>query len=103
MLITQGRAYKSGSFLFKVLKNKDNLVSKPGFITPKKIFKTAVERNRARRRVKAALNKMIKPNNKVFLENKMIFMIYKEALRVDFAELTYEIRTVFEKSAIINF
>ena len=102
MLITQGRAYKSGSFLFRVLKNKDILYSKPGFITPKKVFKTAVERNKARRRVKAALISLIKPNNKVFLENRMIFMINKEALTVDLPVLVDEIRTMFEKSAIIN-
>ena len=102
ILITQGRAYKSGSFLFRVLNNKDILYSKPGFITPKKIFKTAVLRNRARRRLKSALYKTYKANNKVYFENKMIFMINKEALIVDFDELVDEIKNVFQKSAIIN-
>ncbi len=101
-LITQGRAYKSSSFLFKVLKNNDNLISKPGFVVSKKTFKTAVLRNKARRRLKAALNKVILKKNKAFLAYKMIFLINQSILTVEFSQLTEEIRNVFEKSDIIT-
>lgn len=102
MLITQKRAYKSSSFLLKTLKNKDNITSKPGYITSKKVFKTAVERNKAKRRLKAAINTVYKANNKVFCENKMIFIINRDIFKTKITDLISEIKTIFKKSDIIK-
>jgi len=115
VLITQGRAYKSSSFLFKTLKNKDyidnNKELKPlnsahktvsvAFLTPKKAFKKAVLRNKARRRAQAAFSSVLL-NNKAYIKDiSIIFMLSPTVLTLDMTELKEEVRQALQKSGII--
>jgi ribonuclease P protein component len=102
-LIKEGRAYKSSSFLFKTAKIKDFDVStrEVAFLAPKKQFKTAVLRNKARRRIRAALNA-------VFFDLKtdcsgcyFLFSLYPGILTVPFGDLKEEVRHVLQKSDIL--
>lgn len=116
-VITQGRAYQSSSFLFKFITHKaenkainkainkaekQNGKKRPAYISSKKIFKTAVLRNKARRRARAALCVVRKDHGVDFTAYNMIFILNTKVLTTPMSDLVEEIRSVFQKSAIIK-
>ena len=108
-LITEGRAYKSSSFLFKVMKSDsfDASTRNVAFLAPKKQFKTAVLRNKARRRARSALCAVCfdiysTSTPLKFKEYYILFNLYLNILTVDFKELKNEVRQVLDKSGILN-
>jgi ribonuclease P protein component len=112
-VITQGRAYKSSSFLFKTLDlshiskedrlNKEPSNSKISFLAPKKTFKLATERNKARRRAKAALIKALSKSFKKLNngDKYLLFSLNKAILKVKMEELTTEMTQILQESGII--
>lgn len=103
-VMTQGRAVKSASFLFKYVeisntrpKNKTFF----GFISSKKNFPTAVERSRARRRGRAALQRALKGPAELRKSIYGAFVLGKEAAAVDMNLFVEEIQQVLFKSGIL--
>ena len=100
-IITQGRAYRSSSFLLKMAENKDKIKRNTSFITPKKQFKTAVQRNKARRVLKAAILKCFegkKALNKDFL---YVFTLNTHILSLPFTQLVEEFKIFSAKNDIL--
>lgn len=103
-VITQGRAFKSSSFLLKMASNKDFLRKNVAILSPKKQFSTAVLRNRARRRMKALINYLDsllkKPLNKEYL---YVFTLNKNLLKDKFAQYRLEIEHFVSKNDILKY
>lgn len=121
-LIGQKRAYNSSSFLLYI--SKINQISdKKGKITQKKTrniailaskknFKTAVVRNKVRRMVKNAINKVIldlvygnkeqlRDKKAYFSTHNLIFSLKKGFEKLTFDDLVKEIKQSLSKNAII--
>lgn len=103
-VITQGRAYKSSSFLLKMAVNKDKLRKSVSILSPKKQFPTAVLRNKARRRMKALINYIVSnqntPLNKDYL---YVFTLNKSILVEDFSKCRTEIEQFVAKNDILRY
>ncbi len=100
-IITQGRAYKSGSFLLKMAENIDKTERNVSIITSKKQFKTAVSRNKARRLFKAVIIDSLnnrRPLNKAYL---YVFTLNSSVLNMGFNNLAQEFKIFVSKNAIL--
>lgn len=100
--MTKGRAFPSGSFLLKATKTpvsvdkKEQSGSFVSFLAPKKAFTTAVLRNRARRRAKAAFQKVLK--NGTFPSSiSSIFLLRPQVLHIELNNLVEEMELVIKK------
>jgi ribonuclease P protein component len=73
---------------------QSSLATKVGFVTSAKIFKTAVERNRTKRRLREVLRAL-----KVQWPKQMdlLFIAKREAMTAEYAELQSSIKRMFEK------
>jgi len=115
LIMKKGRAYNSGSFLFKtkegcLLNNSEtesttNLMFLGAFVSSKKVFKTAVDRNRSRRKIKEAFIKVIKD----LLDKKQnlyipefVFLTKKTIIKEDFKNIIKEIEQILVKNYIIK-
>lgn len=75
-IMTKGRAVYTSSFLMKYTERQDTLPSGFAFISPKKGFKSAVLRNKGRRRGRAALQAVVKEfDKKETQQNKKSFFV----------------------------
>ena len=75
----------------------DNLIiPKFGFIASRKQFKKAVDRNRAKRRIRAALQETLRNFNgeKSNLQGECVFILRKPILSLDFLEIKKSLGTV---------
>lgn len=105
VLISQGRAYNSSSFLLRTL--EDGLESglnikskKVAYIVSKKIFKTAVSRNKAKRRLRNTFMQTIASygGQKGQYKNlNFVFTAKKSLEKIEFAALVTEMKSVFAK------
>jgi ribonuclease P protein component len=69
-----------------------------GFIVSKKVSKKAVDRNKIKRRMKEALNGVLKENKELFPKGvSMIFIPRLSAKDINFLDLQTQILEVFEK------
>ena len=112
----KGRAYNSGSFLFKTLETKSekdgeiqptNL--KGSFLASKKVFSKAVDRNRAKRRIKEVFVEAVGELNKETQDRKQatfipsfVFLTKIEIIKCDFANIVQEIKQILVKDYIIQ-
>jgi ribonuclease P protein component len=112
-LIGQKRAYNSSSFLLRLdnnlLKNPKNIA----ILASKKNFKTAVLRNKVRRRIKNAINRVILEKDQLNInqtkhetkhqinEYFLVFSPKKGFETVNFADLVEEIKQSLVKNGII--
>lgn len=80
--------------LFTLRFRPSQQATKVGFVTSAKIFKTAVARNRVKRRLREAL-RLLKPEWPKNLD--LLFIAKPEVSRADFAELQASVRHSFEK------
>lgn len=80
--------------LFTLRFRESQMPTKVGFVTSAKIFKTAVARNRTKRRLREALRavKVEWPKNM-----DLLFIAKPEAKEMDFQELVMSVRRAFEK------
>ncbi len=102
-VITQGRAYKSSSFLLKMAKNIDKLVKNSAYICPKKQFPTAVLRNKARRKFKAAITSITQGLKRSLQKDYLyVFTIHKNILNLNFAEIKQELEHFVAKNDILK-
>ncbi len=102
IVIKDGKTYKSEFFSVKTISGSTSgelgEKQKPAFITGKKLFKTAVVRNKARRLAKAALTSF-----KKHLQNKkVVFVLYPDILKTQTTELKNEFEKVLTKAGIIH-
>lgn len=98
-VMTQGRAVKSASFLFRYIEGGKN-DSFYSFIASKKNFPTAVSRNKARRRGKVALHAVLKTNS----SSKRVlgaFVLNKAVENLPIPSLSQEIEQILIKSGIL--
>lgn len=101
-VMVRGRAVKTDSFLFKYLITDSSANNKAAFafIASKKNFKTAVERNRARRRGRAAIQRLMVKTLK-FTPSYGAFMLNKTINTADIKDITSDIEQVLIKSGIL--
>ena len=92
LLSQKGRGVFGSLFTLRFRESK--LPTKVGFVTSAKIFKTAVSRNRAKRRFREALRalKTEWPKNM-----DLLFIAKPEVREIDFQELILAVRKAFEK------
>lgn len=104
-VMVQGRAVKSGSFLFRYLEKGSTSKKGPSiaFISPKKSFPTAVLRNKVKRRGRGALNKILNDSGFKLTPDSIIsaFVFNKEVLKTSSEELLHEIEQSLMKSGIL--
>ena len=112
LIMKKGRAYSSGSFLLKTLPetvvlNEKNIESTflCSFIASKKVFAKAVDRNRAKRRLKESFLEAlrnIKEENLIGVPYQFVFLAKKEVLNNDFTNLFHDIKQILLKDYIIK-
>ena len=100
-LIGQKRAYNSSSFLLYVDKRSDYKTRNVAIVLSKKKFRTAVLRNKIRRKIKKALKNM---NITGFLYNFFIvFNVLNHSIdTISSLDLENEIKTILVKSGTIK-
>ncbi len=98
-VMSKGQSIFGEFFLVKFLKSKGGDL-KISAISPKKVFPTAVERNRVRRRIYSALSPIF---NKKFIKNSFLVAIVanKKAQNVSIDTFSSEIEQVFVKGGIL--
>ena len=108
-IMTKGRAVHTSSFLMKYIENKEGGVSIVSFVSSKKNFKTAVLRNKARRRGRAALQIVVKAqkiHKKSPDQDKkgyfVVFLLKPIVLSESQSALMADIEQSLIKSAILN-
>ncbi len=100
-IITQGRAYRSSSFLLKMAENKDKIKRNTSFLTPKKQFKTAVQKNKARRVLKAAILKCFESKKALNKDFLYVFTLNSSVLNTSFGNLVEEFKIFAAKNDIL--
>lgn len=101
LVMSQGRAVQAGSFLLKTLKNSSTQGVNVSFVAPKKVFKTAVARNRAKRRGRALFQALLK-EQRVSPGQKLVFVLRPPTIQQDFAVLLDEMKRVLIKNDILQ-
>jgi ribonuclease P protein component len=92
-VIKEGVAYHSPSFTLKKLKNSSN-ATLFAVIVSKKVAKTAVSRNKNKRRVRECVKKQI---HNIPQGNFYIIMLKKDLKETVFEDVKNEIRELFAK------
>lgn len=95
-VLKDGAIYRSTSFILRCLPSTK--AEKPAFVVSKKIFKTAVLRNGARRKFKASIQPFLGQVKK----QKLVVSIGQDVKTKTVKELTDELRKVFEKSGMLR-
>ena len=92
LLSQKGRVVYSPFYALRL--RASQVPTKVGFVTSTKVFKTAVARNRAKRRMREILRllKSAWPTNM-----DLLFILKIEVLKADFKELESQVRRSFEK------
>ncbi len=108
-LISQGRAYNSSSFLLRVMKSSDVVryfgekttqnkkTRAVSYIVSKKIFKTAITRNKAKRRLRNAFMQACSVIGDNFKGWNMAFSAKKDVNSVEFSDLLNEMKATLVK------
>ncbi len=98
-VISQSRAFKSGSFLLKVSENTDGIKRNIAYLVSKKVFKTAVSRNNAKRRIKSALVNIYKNKDvKSELSKKLlVFTIFDTITDKQISDIEKDLVEVLNK------
>lgn len=98
-VLGQKRAYKSSSFLLYIVERKDFKTRNVAILVPKKKYKTAVQRNKVKRSVKASLNEL-KEYKEFIKKHNIIFSIIDGGLvSMPYIEIKNEIQRAFVKYA----
>ena len=92
LLSQKGRVVYSPFYALRVRKSSEP--TKIGFVTSAKVFKTAVARNRGKRRMREVL-RLLKSDWPQNLD--ILFILKIEVLKGDFKELTSMVKRSFEK------
>jgi ribonuclease P protein component len=111
-IMKKGKAYNSGFFLLKTLdiplKMGDEVTKSVvfgAFISSKKVFVKAVDRNRAKRRLKEAFLKAvaeIEVNNLEVQIPCFVILSKIDAVKVDFKDVVNDIKQILLKNYIIG-
>jgi ribonuclease P protein component len=94
-----GSLYQADSFGILVRKRTEDEPSKFAFIVSTKISKIAVDRNKAKRRLREAVKQNIE---KVVNGYDVIFLAKKKTLEKKSEEITSEVNKVFKESGLIK-
>jgi len=92
LLSQKGRAVFAPLFTLRL--RPSQTATKVGFVASAKIFKTAVERNRGKRRMREAL-RLLKPEWPKNFD--LLFVLKYEVLSADFQALTASVKHTLEK------
>jgi len=92
LLSQKGRVVYSPFYAMRLRQSQDG--TKVGFVTSAKVFKTAVARNRGKRRMREVL-RLLKPEWPKNMD--LLFILKIEVLKADFSELQAMVRRSFEK------
>lgn len=92
LLSQKGRVVYSPFFALRL--RPSQTPTKVGFVTSTKVFKTAVSRNRAKRRMREVLRLL---KNEWPANMDLLFILKMEVLKADFTELQAAVRRSFEK------
>lgn len=95
----EGSLYQSDLFGILVHKRKDDEPSKFAFIVSTKISKIAVARNKAKRKLREAVNKKIE---KVVKGYDVLFLAKKTTLETKSKEIEKEVEKTFKESGLIK-
>lgn len=112
LIMKKGRAYNSGFFLLKVAEQSVSLPPTPppfkfsgSFVSSKKVFAKAVDRNRTRRRLKEsflrAVDEIQKENQSISIPY-FVFISKKDSIKSSFADIVYNIKQIILKDYIIK-
>ena len=93
-------AYRSHLFVVKSIANPHRKCSRYSVVVSKKVHKSAVGRNRIRRRVYEILRKELLPTNGV--HDVAIIVASGEALSAEHSELVSVLRDLFEQAGLIQ-
>jgi len=96
-IIKKGNFFHSDFFIIRSIKSEGN--SRFSISVPKKIAKTAVERNQIKRRIYSIVKKLNDKLNKGF---NIIIIIKEKAVKASFEELNKEIELNFVKSKFLK-
>lgn len=95
----EGTLYQADSFGVLVRKRTENKPSRFAFIVSTKISKAAVERNKAKRKLREAVKQKI---NKVADGYDVLFLTKRNTLDRKSKDITREVEKVFKESGLIK-
>jgi ribonuclease P protein component len=96
-IIQKGTAFHGQFFIVRCLNTQG--LSRFGVSVPKKVSKTAVERNKARRRVYSIIKKY---QERLVSGKNAVFIMKVGSEKISFAELSNEIEKIFVKSGLLK-
>jgi ribonuclease P protein component len=111
-IMKKGKAYNSGFFLLKTMEEKPEktgqnnpLLIGGSFISSKKVFIKAVDRNRSKRRLKEAfleaINSLEKEDLKVSIPC-FVVLSKLSSIKADFSDIVYDMKQILLKDYIIR-
>lgn len=99
-ILGQGKRYHSKSFTLYLSKIEEGELKNPtrvAFSVSKKVCKTAVMRNRLRRRGYSAVSRLIT----VLKPGYLLFFVYKKGFEVEYSAVEKEIKALLSQSLVI--
>ncbi|HVS79663.1 MAG TPA: ribonuclease P protein component [Candidatus Paceibacterota bacterium] len=97
-IFDRGATFRGRYFILKVAKAEDGLPSRFGFSVSKKVYKSAVDRNRTRRQGYSALKNHIDAVNGGIIG---LFSMIRTGKRPKFAEISQDIEALLRQSRLI--
>jgi len=94
-----GQSFRSKSINMKVIQNKHRKNSRIAVVVSKKVLKSAVGRNRIRRRVYEYIRRQIPSFANVF--DIVIIVSSSDLLNLPYEEIISQISQIFEQSGIV--
>lgn len=90
--------------MLKTAENKDKVARNIAVLASKKIFKTAVLRNKARRKIRAAVTAAKKASPALLWNDSKLAVItaYDNILSVHHLDLARDMRNILEKSGMLG-
>ena len=108
LIMKKGKAYNSGFFLLKLLPQSSDLsdykLIKGSFVSSKKVFSKAVDRNKTKRILKEAFIKallLIEQEKNTIEPFDFVVLSKKETISADFSEIVDLFKQILLKNYII--
>lgn len=99
-IYTHGRTLRSGLLNMRVIKNTRNENSRIAVVVGKKVFKSAVKRNRIRRRVYECIRLNLPQFSGVY---DVVFIIHsEETLTIEYSKLKSQVDDLLSKAGVIK-
>ena len=105
LIMKDKKAYNSAFFLLKIKEQNNSTTQKNtegSFVASTKTFAKAVDRNKAKRRLKEAFLEAVKESGEIAPLPFFVFLAKKETINANFSKIVEDVKQIFLKNYIIN-